>query len=199
MISLVIEPVASESKGFEVDSTGEMLAKINEVNDKLSNEFPNECPDQIGCMNASSSVNDPMVLDSSKLGSIDAQSCESNSNLIKGSLDGLGCVNAPSCVNTNSEPNKCSEPIMSKNDIRAYGKRGNQTSNKPKMSKNECLAKQDESVRNNKPKIGVLPDMAERVLAGKLIDEMYGKKAIPVKKMSLIEKLAQKRSKNMTN
>ena len=105
MISLVIEPVASESKGFEADSTGEMLAKIDELNDKLSNEFPDECPDQIGCVNASPSVNDPIVLDSSELGSVDAQSCvESNSNLVKGSPDGLRCVDAPSCVNTNSKP-----------------------------------------------------------------------------------------------
>ena len=29
MISLVIEPVANEAEGFEVDSTNEMLAKID--------------------------------------------------------------------------------------------------------------------------------------------------------------------------
>ena len=125
------------------------------------------------------------MLGSSNLGSVDAPSCvEQNSMLINCSPNKLGSINAPSCVDKKFNPKEdlieSSKPIFNKNDIRAYGKSGIQTANGPKMTKNEYLPKQIESVRNGKPKVGVLPNMAERVLAGKLFDEMYGKKAIPV-------------------
>ena len=163
MISLVIEPVASEADGFEVDSTGEMLAKIDELNDKLSNGLPNPNPELLGFVKEPSCVKE-----------MDSQGIQDK--------EVLGFVKAPSCVETNICPNVDSNsptrPKMMKNDIRAYGKIGLKTKVKPEA---EILMDQVEATRIDKPKVGVLPNLADRIKAGKLIDRICKNKAIPVK------------------
>ena len=134
MISMVIEPVSRESDGFEIDSTGEMLAKIDGLNEKLKNGLPNLPQNE------------------------------------------LGCVEANSCVETINSPNeKFDRPVgkkFKKNDIRSYGNGGVKTRGLSEKQHFDELSKKVESLRNEKPRVGIIPDAAIRVHAGKILDKM---------------------------
>ena len=53
---MVIEPVTRESDGFDIDSTGEMLAKIDGLNEKLKNGLPDLPQNELGGVEANSCV-----------------------------------------------------------------------------------------------------------------------------------------------
>ena len=151
---MIIEPVAAEADGCQIESTNEILALIDKLNIELAN----------------GSILKPSVVNIN-VGSKEGKKSMNESNVKKS----LKTVNKKSFV---------------KNDIRSYGVSGVKTENE--IDNKEAVKSQVEQIRSSKPSSGVIPDIGERMRAGRLIDKLYNDEAIVVSEPEIIDTKIQK-------
>ena len=150
IISKIIDPVADEIEGNEVDSTDEMLAKINKLKVKLSNS------------NLSYDANNVPVenLSTENL---------SNENELNSPTQGVSTLPVM-CENAV----KHSDPKFPKSDIRNFGKSGLKTSDSSKEANKRRLSQAISDLKNKRAKNSIIPTIADRMNAGKLVDVLEG-------------------------
>ena len=147
LISNIIEPVAYEQEGRDIDSTDDMICKIHQLNSKLANEKP-ICEQNVIC-EGSTSTNVENFENEEKI-------FQTNSTL----------------------NNSTTKRNFSKGDIRYFGRTGEKTCDS-KCTK-ERLREQIESLQLKRAKGSVIPDVKDRMRAGRLLDKILGEVAIPL-------------------
>ena len=179
---MVVEPVASEADGFEIDSTSEMLAKIDLLNERLRNgDFDNK--------SLNTTVGVTSCDDKSLNLSIPPQTHSEKPNK---SLDGNVGVTSSDRKSLNTKGNARKSMIGKRNatkvkprnngsfDIRNYGKLGIKTNGRSEAEQSKVLSDKVETLRNSKPSVGVVPEISDRLAATNIVDKIENDQAIYV-------------------
>ena len=154
IISLLIEPVAMESKGFEIDSTNEMLSKIDNLNSKIASFLGKEYP---GSKNPS------------------PENTENVDFPARGPKTPVSQSSSPeklAKISTNKKSVGKASKSYGKCDIRNFGLVGEKTNLTSADKVNQQLRERVEQLRNKKPKSGVIPNIFDRLNAGEIVDKL---------------------------
>ena len=121
MISLVLEPITLEADGCEINSTSEMLSRIDNINAKLSN----------GKIDAMSNVEQSQSFNAVE------SNCQVHVDLKMSSKSSK----IKSVVENTSQSIVGHKSKLSKGDIRSFGKLGVKTASKPNRKEIELRIK----------------------------------------------------------
>ena len=170
MLSLILEPITSQANGHEVDSTLEMLSKVEGLNEKFLSSSIENSSQGVSENNSSHDTS-----------SNSSQGCNSSPDTTEDSLSHVNSNVSEGCTK-DGQTDQIIEP-RSKNDIRYYGLKGSQTSIPSKLN-NADISKRIDSLRNSKCE-GLLPNLSNRVKAGTLLDQIEGSQPIKVQEGEL--------------
>ena len=152
LISSIIEPVAYEENGKEIDSTDDMIAKIEQINEKIKSikgfHDMSDPPNPVG-------------------GSLDERGGKAPPHL-------------PTDMSNTPNPKKAvrKEENLNKNDIRAYMNLSSSEKSLSSTNIEEALVDRIETLRQKRNKENNLPEVTDRLKASWLVDKLIGEAAI---------------------
>ena len=171
IISQIIEPVAFVANGSDIDSTDDLLAKVEKLNLKLKSELPTykdvnnvekniSMHTDVGKVQRENISNHLDVLMNDDVTSRNATNLSKAESVSDRKGENLSKVNGMSDGNAK----------FKKNDIRSFGVLGSRTSDSDEMSSGTRLKKAIESLRNKRQNGSIILDVCDRLNASKLVD-----------------------------
>ena len=178
LLSKIVEPIAFEETGNEVDSTSDMLARIANINEKLSSKKPIidniEIPPKINVSQAKMNVSEEKV--------------DISPAMMNVSQEMRKIVEKPNFKQNSSSDKK----MYKKGDIRSFMSKQNQLETSSNDDLETKLRERIESLRSKVSKETKIPDIAERMKAGWVTDKLIGDDPFKLPGSKLPESLGSK-------
>ena len=160
LLSHIIEPIATEANGSEVDSTNEMICRLEELNSKIRKLESDRQTD-------SQMLDDVQTIKSSPKAGINTSTLPTEENSVP-------LEKSQNCKSSNAKKSL----KRRKNDIRFYGTENVKCKSDSKEKQVKQLKERVETLRKSTLNGGLLPNISERLLASSLLDRIDGE--IPI-------------------